>query len=190
MLLFGLLLVAATGAFTALLIADNLSGGPEYQVTVLGNDLVTLDSLEIFLAGLALALLFCLGLGLTLRSLRRARTARAVRAAGPTRKGRRDRADEPYRDDRPSDAHYPHERDPDERHPDEQYRDERYPDERYADARSDERIMERRVADDRISDEPAARTPVPDGPVAGDASPAGTPREASPRSRAHQEPDR
>ncbi|MFJ4670693.1 hypothetical protein [Kitasatospora purpeofusca] len=58
MLLFGLLLVAVTGAFTGLLIAGNLSGGPEYQVVLLGHDLVTLNSLGIFLAGLALALLF------------------------------------------------------------------------------------------------------------------------------------
>ncbi|MFE6866647.1 hypothetical protein ACFVFS_08820 [Kitasatospora sp. NPDC057692] len=75
MLLFGLLLVVVTGAFTGLLIADNLSGGPEYQVTVLGNDLVTLNSLGVFLAGLALALLFCLGLAL-MRASRRARPLR------------------------------------------------------------------------------------------------------------------
>ncbi|MER7705763.1 hypothetical protein ABTX81_23075 [Kitasatospora sp. NPDC097605] len=73
MLLFGLLLVAATAAFTGLLIADNLSGGPEYQVTILGQDLVKLSSLGIFLAGLALALLFCLGLALA-GAARRART--------------------------------------------------------------------------------------------------------------------
>ncbi|MFD0273165.1 hypothetical protein ACFVHB_04515 [Kitasatospora sp. NPDC127111] len=64
MLLLGLLLMAASGAFVGLLIADNLSGGPEYQVTVLGNDLVTLNSLAIFLSGVALALIFCLGLAL------------------------------------------------------------------------------------------------------------------------------
>ncbi|MFF2951614.1 hypothetical protein ACFVVU_09795 [Kitasatospora sp. NPDC057965] len=80
MLLFGLLLVAVTGAFTGLLIADNLSGGPEYQVTILGIDLVTLNSLAVFLAGLALALLFCLGLWL-MATARRART-RAVRRTG------------------------------------------------------------------------------------------------------------
>ncbi|MFF7457024.1 hypothetical protein [Kitasatospora sp. NPDC008115] len=85
MLLFGLLLVAATAAFTGLLIADNLSGGPEYQVTILGNDLVTLNSLGVFLAGLALALLFCLGLALA-GAARKARTRPARRT---TRRDRR-----------------------------------------------------------------------------------------------------
>ena len=64
MLLLGLLLLAATGAFTGLLIADNLSGGPDYHVTVLGNTIATMNSLEIFLSGLALALIFCLGLAM------------------------------------------------------------------------------------------------------------------------------
>ncbi|MFJ4095709.1 hypothetical protein ACIPYS_29310 [Kitasatospora sp. NPDC089913] len=85
MLLFGILLFAAAGAFTGLLIADNLDGGPEYQVTVLGHDLVTLNSLGVFLAGLALALLFCLGLLLAGagRSLRRARAVKHGRHAAP-----------------------------------------------------------------------------------------------------------
>ncbi|WP_369405583.1 hypothetical protein [Streptacidiphilus neutrinimicus] len=65
MLLLGLLLIAATAAFTGLVIADNLSGGPEYHVTVLGNTIATMNSLEIFLSGLALALIFCLGLAMT-----------------------------------------------------------------------------------------------------------------------------
>ncbi|WP_223243049.1 hypothetical protein, partial [Streptomyces sp. CBMA123] len=80
MLLLGLLLLAASGAFTGLLIADNLGGGPEYQVTILGNDLVKLDSLGIFLAGLALALVFCLGLAMMRPAWRPSR--RAERAAG------------------------------------------------------------------------------------------------------------
>ncbi|MEK2495064.1 hypothetical protein WN990_36530 [Kitasatospora purpeofusca] len=85
MLLFGLLLVAVVGAFTGLLIAGNLSGGPEYQAVVLGHDLVTLNSLGIFLAGLALALLFCFGLVLVGagRSHRRARAVRHGRHAAP-----------------------------------------------------------------------------------------------------------
>ena len=61
MFLLGLILLGATGAFTGLLIADNLSGGPEYTVTILGNDIATMSVLGIFLAGLALALIFCLG---------------------------------------------------------------------------------------------------------------------------------
>lgn len=89
MLLLGLLLMAASGAFVGLLIADNLSGGPDYQVAILGNDLVVMNSLSIFLAGVALALIFCLGLAmmrLSRRAPRRARPAAppAVRTgAGP-----------------------------------------------------------------------------------------------------------
>ncbi|MEU6477062.1 hypothetical protein ABZ858_09240 [Streptomyces sp. NPDC047017] len=64
MLLIGLLLLAATGAFVGLAIAGNLSGGPDYSVSMLGNHLVTMNTLAIFSAGLALALLFCLGLSL------------------------------------------------------------------------------------------------------------------------------
>ncbi|MFI9361420.1 hypothetical protein ACIG5E_10190 [Kitasatospora sp. NPDC053057] len=80
MLLLGLLLMAASGAFIGLLIADNLAGGPEYQVTILGNDLVKLNSLAIFLSGVALALLFCLGLAMMRLSRRAVR--RPVAAAG------------------------------------------------------------------------------------------------------------
>ncbi|KQV17486.1 MULTISPECIES: hypothetical protein [unclassified Kitasatospora] len=61
MILLGVLLLAAAGAFTGLLIADNLSGGPDYTVTVLGNQIATMNSLAIFLSGIALALIFGLG---------------------------------------------------------------------------------------------------------------------------------
>ncbi|GGJ56222.1 hypothetical protein [Streptomyces brasiliensis] len=60
----GLLLLAAAGAFTALAIADNLSGGPDYAVSVLGHHIATLGPLAIFCSGLALALIFCLGIAL------------------------------------------------------------------------------------------------------------------------------
>jgi hypothetical protein len=73
MILLGILLVAATGAFTALLIADNLSGGPEYSVTVLGNQIATMNGLAIFLAGIALALTFWLGSALATGGVARAR---------------------------------------------------------------------------------------------------------------------
>lgn len=87
MLLIGLLLLAATGAFTALVIADNLSGGPEYTVSVLGNDIATMNTLAVFCSGLALALIFCLGLamakrGSTHRHHRSPRTRR-TRVTGP-----------------------------------------------------------------------------------------------------------
>jgi hypothetical protein len=64
MLFLGLLLLAGTGAFTALAIAGNLSGGPEYTVSVLGQHIATMNGLELFSAGLALALIFCLGLAM------------------------------------------------------------------------------------------------------------------------------
>ncbi|WP_374209080.1 hypothetical protein [Kitasatospora sp. A2-31] len=76
MLLLGLLLMATTGAFAGLLIADNLDGGPDYTASVLGNDVATLSSLGIFLAGIALALLFCLGLAMIARARRARRSAR------------------------------------------------------------------------------------------------------------------
>ncbi|MEU3458560.1 hypothetical protein ABZ721_01210 [Streptomyces sp. NPDC006733] len=64
MLFLGLVLLAATGTLTALLIADNLGGGPDYTVALLGHDLVRMNSLAIFCAGLALALVFCLSLAM------------------------------------------------------------------------------------------------------------------------------
>lgn len=88
MLMLGLLLLAASAAFTVLLIAGNLSGGPEYTVSVLGNDIATLNALAIFCSGLALALVFCLGLALM-------RTGGARRGHGhrtPRRRGREDTA--------------------------------------------------------------------------------------------------
>ncbi|MGW0815545.1 hypothetical protein ACWD00_20165 [Streptomyces viridiviolaceus] len=79
MLFLGLLLLAATGAFTALVIVGNLAGGPEYTVSMLGQQFVTLNTLAIFSSGLALALLFCLGVaavksGASHRHRRRSRT--------------------------------------------------------------------------------------------------------------------
>lgn len=64
MLFLGLVLLAATGTLTGLLIADNLSGGPDYTVSLLGHELLVMNSLSIFCAGLALALLFCLSLAM------------------------------------------------------------------------------------------------------------------------------
>ncbi|MCH0570545.1 hypothetical protein I3F60_15005 [Streptomyces sp. MUM 136J] len=64
MLFLGLFLLTATGAFTALAIAGNLSGGPEYTVSVLGQDIATMNGLALFSSGLALALIFCLGVAM------------------------------------------------------------------------------------------------------------------------------
>jgi hypothetical protein len=62
MLILGLLLLACTAAFVGLVIADNLGGGAEHNVTVLGHHIATMNGLAIFCAGLALALIFGLGL--------------------------------------------------------------------------------------------------------------------------------
>ncbi|MEU3495632.1 hypothetical protein ABZ747_19350 [Kitasatospora cineracea] len=78
MLLLGLLLFAASGAFAGLLIADNLGGGPETGVTVLGHQIATMSTLGAFLAGLALALIFCAGLALMGGGLRWRRHRRTV----------------------------------------------------------------------------------------------------------------
>ncbi len=83
MLLLGLLLMTASGTFAGLLIVDNLSGGPDYQATVLGNSLATLDSLGIFLSGIALALVFCLSLALMTRRARRPVRPNARRETHP-----------------------------------------------------------------------------------------------------------
>ncbi|MER7404676.1 hypothetical protein ABT373_19790 [Streptomyces sp. NPDC000070] len=92
MLILGLLLLASSAAFTVLLIVGNLSGGPEYTVAVLGNDIVTLNALAIFCSGLALALVFCLGLALmTTGGAHRRHRHRASR--------RRDREDTATQDD-------------------------------------------------------------------------------------------
>ncbi|MFF7356170.1 MULTISPECIES: hypothetical protein [Streptomyces] len=78
MLFLGLLLLAGTGAFTALAIIGNMSGGPEYTVSVLGHDIAAMNGLALFSSGLALALLFCLGLAmLTTRAAHRHRRHRA-----------------------------------------------------------------------------------------------------------------
>ncbi|RKE17484.1 hypothetical protein [Streptomyces sp. TLI_171] len=84
MLLLGLLLFAASGAFAGLLIADNLGGGPEVGVTVLGNHIATVNTLGAFLAGLALALLFCAGLALMGAGVRWHRRVRRAAARDNT----------------------------------------------------------------------------------------------------------
>ncbi len=73
MLLLGLLLLAVTGTFTGLLIAQNLGAGSDYTVTMFGHELATMDSLAIFLAGIALTLVLVLGCLLASSGARRAR---------------------------------------------------------------------------------------------------------------------
>ncbi|MGW0497495.1 hypothetical protein ACWD0Z_19290 [Streptomyces sp. NPDC003007] len=82
MRLIGLLLLAGAGAFTGLVIADNLAGGPQYTVSVLGSDIATMNTLSIFSAGLALALIFCLGLAVLLNAGRHRRGPRETTRRG------------------------------------------------------------------------------------------------------------
>lgn len=65
MLLLGLLLLMATGAFTLLLISENNDGTPDYTVTLFDQDVATMNSVAIFLAGIALALVFSLAVWMT-----------------------------------------------------------------------------------------------------------------------------
>jgi hypothetical protein len=80
-LLLGILLLGATGAFAGLLIAYNSAGGPDYTVVMFGNTLGTLTSLQVFLAGIALTLVFCLGLLMVFGGASGLRRRRAARLA-------------------------------------------------------------------------------------------------------------
>ena len=84
MLLLGLLLCGASAAFAGLLIVENWGGGPEYTVMMFGHHLGHVTTLEAFLAGIALTLVFLLSALLTAagarRSSRRRRELRALRS--------------------------------------------------------------------------------------------------------------
>jgi len=81
-MVLGLFLVLLSGGAVALLTAYNRLGGPDYSVTLFGNEVGVVNGLQIFYAGIALALLFCLGLWLMAMSARRSRAMRAeIRAA-------------------------------------------------------------------------------------------------------------
>ncbi|MFF2655470.1 hypothetical protein [Streptomyces sp. NPDC058045] len=66
LLLLGLLLMAGAAAFAGLLIAYNLSGSPDYTVTLLGSQPFTISTLGAFLGGIALTLIFGLGMWMLL----------------------------------------------------------------------------------------------------------------------------
>ncbi|MGW0487798.1 hypothetical protein [Streptomyces olivaceus] len=83
MLVLSLLLMAGAAAFAGLLIAYNLSGGPDYTVTLLGSDPFTISTLGAFLGGIALTLIFGLGMWMLL--------AGTVLAHHRSKKRRRDR---------------------------------------------------------------------------------------------------
>jgi hypothetical protein len=88
MLILGLLLLGATGAFAGLLIAYNSSGGPDYTVTMFSNTLGTLNTLQAFLAGIALTLVFGLSLAMTVGGAGYRRRRRSARLAERREAGR------------------------------------------------------------------------------------------------------
>ncbi|MGH3345312.1 MAG: hypothetical protein ACRDPK_21090 [Carbonactinosporaceae bacterium] len=71
MLMIGFLLMVASGSLACLLVVHNASGGPSYQVELLGRVVADVSPVEAFLAGLALALTFCFGVSLITASFRR-----------------------------------------------------------------------------------------------------------------------
>lgn len=81
MLLLGLVLLGAAGAFAGLLVTQNAASGPDYTVSLFGFDLGRLSTPHAFLAGIALALVFSLGLALAIGSTLRTRHRRAARLA-------------------------------------------------------------------------------------------------------------
>lgn len=77
MLILGLLLVVLSAAAVVLLWAYNSSGGPEQMIALFGRDMVSVNVLEAFIAGIVLALVFSLGLWMVVVTGRRRRVARA-----------------------------------------------------------------------------------------------------------------
>ncbi|MEG3630477.1 hypothetical protein [Streptomyces poriticola] len=89
MIVLGLLLVLATGAFVAIAVVENFSGGPEFAVEIFGNQIATLSAPGLFLSGIALTLIFCLGMVLVaagLKQRRRVRRALATASAASSTK--------------------------------------------------------------------------------------------------------
>ncbi len=91
MMVIGLLLAAAAAAFTALLIAFNTSGGPEYTVSLFGSDPFTISTLGAFAGGLGLALVFALGMWLMREGLGLHHRHSVQRKEGGEAVGERDR---------------------------------------------------------------------------------------------------
>jgi uncharacterized membrane protein YccC len=77
MLILGLLLILVSVAAAVVLMAYNTAGGPEQMIVLFGRDLVSVNPLQAFLAGIVVALVFSVGLWMVVSSGRRARAARA-----------------------------------------------------------------------------------------------------------------
>lgn len=113
MLVLGLLLVLASAAGTALLISYNHAGGPEQTIVMFGRDWLSVTPLQAFIAGLGLALVFCLGAWMVASTERRRRATRseyrAVRREARSATRERDKLARELadRDERVSDAPTP-----------------------------------------------------------------------------------
>lgn len=77
MLILGLLLVLVSAAGAALLIAYNHSGGPEQTIVMFGRDWLSVTPLQAFIAGLVVALVFCIGVWMVASTERRRRATRS-----------------------------------------------------------------------------------------------------------------
>ena len=71
MLILGLLLVLASAAGAALLVAYNSSGGTEQSIVLFGRDLVSVTPAAAFVSGIVIALIFCLGVWMVVTTERR-----------------------------------------------------------------------------------------------------------------------
>jgi|SRR5882672_9035025 len=93
MLILGLVLVVVSAGAGVLLISYNSAGGPEQMITLFGRDLGGVNALQAFVAGIVVALVFCLGWWLVARAERQRRAVRSeyravrreARAAGAER---------------------------------------------------------------------------------------------------------
>ncbi|MGK4584596.1 hypothetical protein [Kitasatospora sp. HPMI-4] len=81
MFFLGLLLLVVSAAFAALMISQNLEAGSNYSIMLFGNHIATMNALEIFLAGIALTLLFALGWLMASSGIRRHRRRAVARRA-------------------------------------------------------------------------------------------------------------
>jgi len=55
LIILGALLAGGVGAFTGLVLAYNSAGGPRYTPEIFGQSLVTLNTLGVFVTGIASA---------------------------------------------------------------------------------------------------------------------------------------
>jgi heme exporter protein D len=95
MLILGLVLVVVSAAAGVLLIAYNHSGGPEQTVVLFGRDLAHVTPTQAFIAGMVVALVFCLGVWMVANVSRRRAAIRsdyrAVRREARTAAAERDK---------------------------------------------------------------------------------------------------